>query len=412
MSTGRITVIGGGIIGLSIAAVLQRDGMQVTLLEAKHIGAGASFGNAGHLATEQVYPVADPAVFKHLPRMLLDPLGPLRIDWRYLPKLLPWMSLLALNMRPAAFEAIHQALMKLNQACLPAWNQLVQDFGLQQWVHVQGSFLVCEKPASVQGLQQHGTKLNGLGVSNTWVDAAALQEREPALAANQLGGLFFPDTGHVTDLMAVLNKLAADFQQAGGEIIENCAVLHAKQHGQQVVLNTTQGEKVVDKVVVATGAHSKGLVAELSGCLVPLDTERGYHYMLPHEKNRLHLPVSSADRRFIMTPMEGGLRLAGTVEYAGLQAAPNMERARQLLQVANPMLKQSLNSEGATEWMGFRPTIVDSLPVIDRFGSVFLAFGHQHLGLTQAAVTAQLMRSLLNSETPSLDLHPYRLNRF
>ena len=279
MSTGRITVIGGGIIGLSIAAVLQRDGMQVTLLEAKHIGAGASFGNAGHLATEQVYPVADPAVFKHLPRMLLDPLGPLRIDWRYLPNLLPWLTQLAWNMRPSAFETIHQALMKLNQACLPAWNNLVQDFGLQQWVQVQGSFLVCEKPASVQGLQQHGSKLNGLGVNNTWVDAAALQAREPALNSNQLGGLFFPDTGHVTDLMGVLQKLATAFQQAGGEIIENCAVLHAKQQGQQVVLNTTQGDKVVDKVVVATGAHSKALVAELTGCLVPLDTERGYHYM-------------------------------------------------------------------------------------------------------------------------------------
>ena len=199
MSTGRITVIGGGIIGLSIAAVLQRDGMQVTLLEAKHIGAGASFGNAGHLATEQVYPVADPAVFKHLPRMLLDPLGPLRIDWRYLPNLLPWLTQLAWNMRPSAFETIHQALMKLNQACLPAWNNLVQNFGLQQWVQVQGSFLVCEKPASVQGLQQHGSKLNGLGVNNSWVDAAALQAREPALNSNQLGGLFFPDTGHVTD---------------------------------------------------------------------------------------------------------------------------------------------------------------------------------------------------------------------
>ena len=212
--------------------------------------------------------------------------------------------------------------------------------------------------------------------------------------------------------MGVLQKLATEFQQTGGEIIENCAVLHAKQQGQQVVLNTTQGDKVVDKVVVATGAHSKALVAELTGCLVPLDTERGYHYMLPQEKNRLNLPVSSADRRFIMTPMDGGLRLAGTVEYAGLQAAPNMERARQLLQVANPMLKQGLNSEGATEWMGFRPTIVDSLPVIDRFGSVFLAFGHQHLGLTQAAVTAESMRSLLRNEAPALDLHPYRLNRF
>ncbi|UOO88713.1 FAD-binding oxidoreductase [Vitreoscilla massiliensis] len=412
MSTGRITVIGGGIIGLSIAAVLQRDGLQVTLLEAKHLGAGASYGNAGHLATEQVYPVADPAVFKHLPRMLLDPLGPLRIDWHYLPKLLPWMGRMALNMRPAAFERIHQALMQLNRACLPAWANLVDGFGLQQWVHVQGSLLVCEKDASLQALQNHGLKLNGLGVENTLLDGAALQEREPALANNQIGGLFFPDTGHVTDLMAVMNKLAAEFQAAGGEIIENCAVLHAKQQGTQVVLHTSQGEKHADKVVVAMGAHAKALVEELTGVSVPLDTERGYHYMLPQEQGRLSIPVSSADRRFIMTPMDGGLRLAGTVEYAGLQAAPNMERARNLLQLANPMLKHHLNAAEAGEWMGFRPTIADSLPVIDRFGSVFLAFGHQHLGLTHAAITAELMRSLFANAAPSMDLRPYRLNRF
>nr|WP_237343000.1 FAD-dependent oxidoreductase [Vitreoscilla sp. C1] len=145
---------------------------------------------------------------------------------------------------------------------------------------------------------------------------------------------------------------------------------------------------------------------------MPLDTERGYHYMLPQEKNRLSIPISSADRRFIMTPMDTGLRLAGTVEYAGLQAAPNMERARKLLQLANPMLKTTLNAQDATEWMGFRPTIVDSLPVIDRFGSIFLAFGHQHLGLTHAAITAQLMQNLMQAQKPILDLHPYRLNRF
>lgn len=413
MSRTKITVIGGGIIGLSIAAVLQRDGMQVTLLEAKHIGAGASFGNAGHLATEQVYPVADPAVFKHLPRMLLDPLGPLRIDWRYLPKLLPWMSRLALNMRPEAFNNIHQALMKLNQACLPAWQQLVGGFDLQQWVKVEGSLLVCEKAASLAGLKSHGNKLNGLGVDNQFWDAQQLQDAAPALATNQIGALFFPQTGHVTDLMAVMQRLSAEFVAAGGELLEGCAVLHAKQLGQHnIELHTSLGLKHATQVVVAMGAHAKPLVQELTGVSVPLDTERGYHYMLPQEQGRLHIPVSSADRRFIMTPMDGGLRLAGTVEYAGLQAAPNMQRARQLLALANPMLKQPLHAEGASEWMGFRPTIADSLPVIDRFGSVFLAFGHQHLGLTHAALTADLMRSLTRRETPSLDLHPYRLNRF
>lgn len=408
-----VLVVGGGIIGLSIAAVLQRDGMQVTLVDAHKIGSGASFGNAGHLATEQVYPVADPSIFKHLPKMLIDPLGPLRVDWRYLPKLLPWMSRLVLNMRPENFLQIHETLKRMNSVSLAAWDAMVQDFDLQSWVHVQGSLLVAEKAKTLGALQEHADKLNALGVPTEYWSAQALQDAVPVLAPNQIGGLFFPQTGHVSDLVAMMRRLQQVFVELGGQIVEDCKVTAIKPISNHKVRVMTAAQFFdVDKVVVAMGAHAKDLVKDITGVNVPLDTERGYHYMLPQEKNRLNIPIASADRRFIMTPMEGGLRLAGTVEYAGLQAAPNMQRARQLLQLAKPMLKEDLNVQEATEWMGFRPTIVDSLPVIDRFGSVYFAFGHQHLGLTHAAVTAQLMRSLMRNEKPLLDLHPYRLNRF
>lgn len=409
----NVLVVGAGIIGLSIAAVLQRDGMQVTLVDANKVGSGASFGNAGHLATEQVYPVADPSIFKHLPKMLIDPLGPLRVDWRYLPKLLPWMSRLVLNMRPENFLQIHETLSRMNRVSLDAWDKMVQDFGLQAWVHVKGSLLVAEKAATLANLHKHADKLNALGVPTECLSAQALQDAAPALATNQLGGLFFPQTGHVTDLVAVMQKLKEALIASGGYVVEDCKVTAIEPIGNQKVRVRAATQSFdVDKVVIAMGAHAKNLVKDITGVNVPLDTERGYHYMLPQETNRLNIPVSSADRRFIMTPMDGGLRLAGTVEYAGLQAAPNMQRARQLLQLAKPMLKTRLNAEGASEWMGFRPTIVDSLPVIDRFGSVYFAFGHQHLGLTHAAVTAQLMHSLMHNEKPMLDLHPYRLNRF
>lgn len=408
-----VLVVGGGIIGLSIAAVLQRDGMQVTLVDAHKIGSGASFGNAGHLATEQVYPVADPSIFKHLPKMLIDPLGPLRVDWRYLPKLLPWMSRLVLNMRPENFLQIHETLKRMNSVSLAAWDAMVQDFDLQSWVHVQGSLLVAEKAKTLGALQEHADKLNALGVPTEYWSAQALQDAVPVLAPNQIGGLFFPQTGHVSDLVAMMRRLQQVFVEAGGQIVEDCKVTAIKPiSNHKVCILSVAQQFEADKVVVAMGAHAKDLVKDITGVNVPLDTERGYHYMLPQEKNRLNIPIASADRRFIMTPMEGGLRLAGTVEYAGLQAAPNMQRARQLLQLAKPMLKEDLNAQEATEWMGFRPTIVDSLPVIDRFGSVYFAFGHQHLGLTHAAVTAQLMRSLMRNEKPLLDLHPYRLNRF
>lgn len=168
-------------------------------------------------------------------------------------------------------------------------------------------------------------------------------------------------------------------------------------------------------MLIACGAHSAPLTQALTGKRVPLDTERGYHLMLPHEHARLPFAVTSLERRFIMTPMAAGLRLAGTVEFAGLERPPNMARAWQLHRLSQGLFNQALSVEGATPWMGFRPSLPDSLPVIDRLenGRVLLAFGHQHLGLTQAALTAEWVAALLQpSVTDRPALKPYRLDRF
>jgi D-amino-acid dehydrogenase len=168
-------------------------------------------------------------------------------------------------------------------------------------------------------------------------------------------------------------------------------------------------------VLIACGAHSAKLTAELTGKKVPLDTERGYHLMLPNEQGRLPFAVTSLERKFIMTPMDGGLRLAGTVEFAGLDRPPNMERAWQLHRLGQGLFRRDLSAEDATPWMGFRPSLPDSLPIIDKVcdGKVLLAFGHQHLGLTQAAVTAELIAQLATSAPNELlALEPYRLDRF
>jgi len=201
--------------------------------------------------------------------------------------------------------------------------------------------------------------------------------------------------------------------QMGGQLHEGCRVLQAERRdGHTVLLQTSSGQWCARHVVVCTGAFSRTLTRQLTGINVPLDTERGYHLMLPNETARLSIPVSSIDRRFIMTPMENGLRLAGTVEFAGLQAPPNMQRSRQLLQLAQPMLTARLDAANAVSWMGFRPSIADSLPVIDRHGPVLLAFGHQHLGLTQAAFTAELIQALYFNADTGVDMRPYRLHRF
>ncbi len=409
----EVAVVGGGIIGVCVALALQSAGKRVCLLEATAVGRGASWGNAGHLATEQINPIADVGVLKKLPKMLLDPLGPLRLDWRYLPQLTPWMVRLLLNLRPKAFARTCAGLVALNAHSLPAWQRLVQRWSLEAYVHKQGSYLVCEQPASVATVQAHGQQLQQRGVDNQWVAQDQLLAAVPALANTQLGGLFFPETGHVTDLSAVLARLTEAFVGQGGRVYTCCEVNEAKETTDYVLLKSKQDHVIkAANVVVACGAFSKPLVKQLLGVTVPLDTERGYHLMLPEAQGLLPVPVSSADRRFIMTPMDGGLRLAGTVEFAGLNASPNMARAQHLHALAQPMLNTTLALTDSTDWMGFRPSLPDSLPVIDRIGRVTLAFGHQHLGLTQAALTAELVQQLLDGDVPSIDLGLYRLNRF
>ncbi len=407
-----IHIIGGGIIGLCSAIALQERGVKVLLIEAEEVGKGASYGNAGHIATEQVFPIADASVLNQIPAMLLNPEGPLRIDWKYIPRLLPWAFRLLLNMCPGPFEKTHKALLEMNAHSLSAWQDFAKKWDLNQWVKVEGSLLVAEKKQSYQELISHGNRLNEMGVQNTLVEQEELLACEPALNNNQLGALFFPDTGHITNLDGVTEQLVNEFRQLGGDVLEQCRVINAVSGLEGVQLTTTQGSMLADKVLVSTGAYSKALVKQLTGISVPLDTERGYHLMLPQEKDVFKVPVSSIDRRFIMTPMEGGLRLAGTVEYAGLEAPPNMNRAGMLLKNAQGMLNHSLNSENSTKWMGFRPSTSDSLPVIDRYDRVFLNFGHQHLGLTQAVTSAEIITALYFNEEPPVSRSPYKIERF
>ena len=201
--------------------------------------------------------------------------------------------------------------------------------------------------------------------------------------------------------------------QAGGTISEHTDVSDIQLFSDDLFRISSGGKAFEAKrVVIAAGAFSKPWLKKLCGSDIPLDTERGYHLMLPQSQNILNVPVSSFERKFIMTPMNAGLRLAGTVEFAGLDAPPNMERAEQLFRLAEPMLKGRLNRQDAVPWMGFRPSIADSLPVIDRKENILLAFGHQHLGLTQAPLTAKLVKALYFGEQPAIDLSPYRFNRF
>ena len=413
--TPDIAVVGAGIIGVACALQLARQGLRVVVIDQQEPGQGASFGNAGHLATEQVFPIADLSILKRLPAMLMDPMGPLRLDWKYMPRALPWFTRLLLNLRPAPFQRTVAGIRALNESSLQAWHRLLDGIDCPGLMREDGSLLVYERPESRPALEALQARMRQQQVPVEFWQARAVHETAPQLSEQIQGGLFFPATGHFIDPYRVVCELVNAAKTCGVQFLKQ-PVTGGQLSEAGVNLVTPQGRVTARRVVIACGAHSAKLTAELTGKKVSLDTERGYHLMLPHEHDRLPFAVTSLDRKFIMTPMTDGLRLAGTVEFAGLQAPPSMERAWQLHRLSKGLFRRDLSAEAATPWMGFRPSLPDSLPIIDTVcdGKVLLAFGHQHLGLTQAAVTAEMITQLAlpgsSRDLPALE--PYRLDRF
>ncbi|WAH54998.1 FAD-binding oxidoreductase [Pseudomonas silvicola] len=406
----EIAVVGAGIIGVTSALALARQGHQVLVLDAQGPGLGASYGNAGHLATEQVFPIADVSILKRLPGMLLDPMGPLRLDWRYLPKAMPWFTRLLLNLRPAPYQRTVAGIRALNEASLGAWQRLLQSIERPQLLRHDGSLLVFERPESLPAIDALHARMREQQVPVESWQSQAVRDAAPQLSEHLQGGLFFPETGHFLDPYRLVGELVKAAKAQGVRFVQQ-QVNSAHFNDAGLVLVSDQGSVHARRVLIACGAHSAPLTRALTGKRVPLDTERGYHLMLPHEHGRLPFAVTSLERKFIMTPMAEGLRLAGTVEFAGLARPPTLGRAEQLHRLSRGLFKHELNTEAATPWMGFRPSLPDSLPVIDRLcdGRVLLAFGHQHLGLTQAAVTAQMVAALAAGQPAPL---AYRVSRF
>jgi len=416
MSDPDIVVVGAGIVGVACALQLARQGKQVVVMDAQEPGMGASYGNAGHLATEQVFPIADASILKRLPAMLLDPMGPLRLDWKYMPRALPWFIRLLLNLRPANYRRTVAGIRALNEGSLAAWQRLLHSIERPQLLREDGSLLVFEHAHSRATLDALQQRMQQQRVPAEFWSGDAIRQAAPQLSDTIQGGLFFPATGHFIDPYQVVCELVGAAKACGVQFLKR-QVLDGNVEDSGVSLSTDQGRVTARQVLIACGAHSASLTAALTGKKVPLDTERGYHLMLPHEHNRLPFAVTSLERKFIMTPMSGGLRLAGTVEFAGLERPANMQRAWQLHRLSNGLFREALSTQDATPWMGFRPSLPDSLPIIDRVceGKVLLAFGHQHLGLTQAAVTAEMVGLLDNPQRvqagmPTLDA--YRLDRF
>lgn len=421
-------VIGAGIVGVCCAINLQKAGYQVTLIDRKGVAQGCSKGNAGHFATEQVFPLAQSGLLTQLPGMLFKSDGPVSIHLPYLPKALPWFARFLLNMLPRRYRHNTQALKSLNAQAIPAFERLLCDARLEHFLVKNGSLLTFEntKRAEIEKLLQD-FRQQGVAVKLLLKDQA--KSLEPGLSDKVSSALYFIDVAHTQDPEQLCTSLFSYFTALGGKFVK--ATIHAlrninntaktgvfeKQQSfqHQVEVRTSDGYLQFDQAIVAAGAWSKRLLSPL-GYKVPLDTERGYHMMLD-DYPQMSRPVASFERKMIMTPMNAGLRLAGTVEFAGLEANSNMKRA-EILGIHGCELLQDLKiNERADKkcWMGMRPSLPDSLPVIGQapqHQNIFLAFGHQHLGLTQAAITGELVAQLLKGENTSIDISPFCISRF
>ncbi len=414
-----IAVIGAGIIGINCALELQSLGFQVTLIDKSGIGEGCSKANAGHFATEQVFPLAEPSLLWKFPKLLLDPLGPVSLSASYLPKALPWFGQFIINMTASKRAKNSMALKILNKNAISYYQPLLKEAKAEKLLTLKGSLLVFEN-SSDESINRQFTHYKNAGVEVLLLDRQQTLLLEPNLNKNIRASLYFTDVGHTIDPFAICTSLAElAFQK--GCLFHQAEVLNISHNALGINLTTTNEMLQFDEIVIASGAWSKKLLAPL-GYNLPIEAERGYSLDLPpcKKEHQLSRPVASAERKFIMTPMRHGLRLAGTVEYAGLNKSANMKRADMLFKNAQHILTElpEYNPDAAKpsqKWMGHRPSMPDSLPVIcqaPKHENIYLALGHQHLGLTQGAITGKIIGQLISKKETEIDIRPFSITRF
>lgn len=411
--TGEAVVIGGGIVGTCCALYLQRDGWNVTLVERDEPGHGCSFGNAGIQANDVVPAIASPGILWRVPKYLLDPESPLAIRWTYLPFLVPWLFRFVRASRRDRYEALTLAMATLLARARESYGPLVAGAGAEDLVRRTGALQVFETDAGFGDGRADAEFRRRLGAEVEILAPDEIRQFAPELAPVFKGAIYRPNVDYVANPLRLTTMLVDDFRRRGGTVLKATALRLAEANRERLAVTLNKGEIEADRVVVAAGAWSKRLV-RTAGIRVPLDTERGYHTMLPRSGVDLRLPVSSGEFGFYATPMEHGLRIAGTVELAGLRRRPDFRRARMMLRRTQRWLP-SLDASERTEWMGFRPSMPDFLPVISRsprHPSLLLAFGHGHLGLTLGGVTGRLIADLAAERRPVVDMNPFRADRF
>ncbi|TCU20410.1 NAD(P)/FAD-dependent oxidoreductase [Rhizobium sullae] len=413
----HVLVIGAGLVGLSSALWLQKAGHRVTLVDREPPLGNASFeqacsyGNACTVAPHSVVPVATPGVAWRVPGMLLNPLGPLAIVWRYLPHLSPWLRAFLASSGTVEVERIATVLSNLLAQSDAAWRPLIDESGAQALERRDGCLYLYKTEAQFQAAEAEASFRERHGVALDRLDKAAICDLEPNLAPLYQRGVLFRDAYTFSNPRLLAFALAEAIVRRGGTFVGGeASALEATETGIRVWV--AGGELHADHAVVAGGAWSRALARKI-GDDVLLDTERGYHVLFPAAGALLKRPVCYPEHGFYMTPMADGLRAAGTVELGGLKAPPNRGRTAMIRNGVQTLLPAA--GEGTREWLGFRPSMPDSLPVVGNSPTspnMTYAFGHGHLGLTLAGITGRLVVDLISKKKPPIDLSPLRPDRF
>jgi D-amino-acid dehydrogenase len=409
----RIAIVGAGIVGLATAHALLDRGHQVDLIDPGGKQGRPTDGNAGWIVHSDIMPLASPKVWRNLPRWVMEPLGPLTIRPSYLPALTPWLVRFALASSPARIGRSIAAIRSINAEALPAWKALLSGLQLNHHLVERGIMSVWRDHGAFERAGDVIAHQRSFGIPVEVLEEGDVAKVEPALH-NVKAAVLYPDACHVSDPADLARDLMRLALERGATHV-NAHVLRIvpEQRGIRV---DTDGDATAacDRVVVAAGAWSRSLVRPL-GDRIPLDTERGYNATYPSGAFHLSRPVMFEGEGFVTTPLATGDRIGGAVEFAGLEAKPNHDRTSAMVQRLKQFLPHLDTEEPAQRWMGFRPSIPDSLPVIGaarKDHRIVYAFGHGHHGLTQAAATSRLVADLIDGREGLIDLKPFSPQRF
>lgn len=414
MDNEKIVVIGAGVIGVFCALELQKTGAEVTIIDGQAPGLGCSFGNAGGISPGAVVPYSMPGTLLNVPRWLLSSLGPLVIRPGHILKLVPWLVQWLKASQPENAKAISRAMHTLHANAFDQYLPILREIGEPELVRQTGQLYASNHANGIEGSRLAQEMREAAGVRSQVLSGDELREIEPTLSTTYRSGLFFPENGNCINPHRLVDRLAGEFVSRGGQSVQKTVVaIEFGADGPCAALLEGGVRVPFDKIVIAAGAWSNALTKML-GTELPLEGERGYHVTLPDPGVCPKIPVSNRDYSFAVTPMEMGLRFAGTAEYAGLESAPDWRRSDILLKLGTQMFP-GLQTKGFTRWMGHRPTLPDGLPVLDRaplHRNAFFAFGNGHFGLTAAPMMGKVIAELAKGQEPSIDLTPFHASRY